>query len=535
MIHFNNIFKKAAKQALVLGALGLGFASCTKNFEQYNTDKTGITNGNLNIPSLYGGLETAIWSNYQRAQNLSADGYSGYMMSSIAFGGNINNLNYAMNDGWNSTGFNDQYTMIMGPIVNVIKPRIDTAQPDLWAVALIIKVEAMHRVTDKYGSIPYSQVGTSLTKTAYDTQDSVYRQFFSELDVATGNLNSYIAANGTKTQLAGYDVIYNGDYTKWLKFANSLRLRLAMHIAKASPVLAQAQVQKALSAPGGLMTVPGDDAAVAQSGGRENDLYQIAHDWSNTNLGAAIGTYLTGYKDPRITAYALPATDNAVKGLYTGIRLGISIPGNDGTIYQKYAFLNTATSFTFSAPQQLMTAAEVWFLRAEAALRGWSSENAQTDYETGIQTSMTQWGVEIGTYLSDATSTQAAYTDPKNNANNAAALSTITIKWNNNATNEQKLERIITQKWLAMFPEGQEAWTEYRRTGYPRLFPVVINNSNGTINTATQIRRIPYPSGEYTSNGNAVAAAVSSLGGPDTGGTPLWWDTNKGQATPVNF
>ena len=87
-----------------------------------------------------------------------------------------------------------------------------------------------------------------------------------------------------------------------------------------------------------------------------------------------------------------------------------------------------------------------------------------------------------------------------------------------------------------MFPcGGDEAWTEYRRTGYPRLFPVVVNNSGGTISTALQIRRIAYPSSEYTNNATAVATAVSLLGGPDNGGTPVWWDTNKGQAVPKNF
>ena len=189
----------------------------------------------------------------------------------------------------------------------------------------------------------------------------------------------------------------------------------------------------------------------------------------------------------------------------------------------------------------LMNAAEVWFLRSEAALRGWTTESAQSDYETGITTSFAQWGVPVGNYLSDNTSTEANYVDPltpQAGVPNASinAMSTITIAWNSAATNEQNLERIITQKWLANFPSGGwESWTEYRRTGYPRLFPVVVNNSGGTISTALQIRRIAYPSSEYTNNTAGVKGGVSLLGGPDNGGTPVWWDTNKGQATPVNF
>jgi Susd and RagB outer membrane lipoprotein len=179
-----------------------------------------------------------------------------------------------------------------------------------------------------------------------------------------------------------------------------------------------------------------------------------------------------------------------------------------------------------------MTAAEVYFLRAEAALRGWNNAGgtAQSLYEKGVETSFTQWGVSAGlsTYLNDNTSKAAAYEDPFNAKNNAASPSALTIKWNEGATNEEKLERIITQKWLAIFPEGQEAWSEFRRTGYPRLFPVVVNNSGGLIDTKIQIRRLPFPQNEYNTNAAEVQSAISLLGGPDNGGTRLWWDVNKG-------
>src|SRR5690606_18802162 len=105
-------------------------------------------------------------------------------------------------------------------------------------------------------------------------------------------------------------------------------------------------------------------------------------------------------------------------------------------------------SFTLNTPVQLMTAAEVYFLRAEAALRGWAHAGgaAQALYEQGINTSLAQWGVPDADYVNNDTSRAAAYVDPKNAANNAAAPSDITIKWEEAATNEQKLERIITQK-----------------------------------------------------------------------------------------
>lgn len=175
----------------------------------------------------------------------------------------------------------------------------------------------------------------------------------------------------------------------------------------------------------------------------------------------------------------------------------------------------------------MMTPAEIWLLKAEAVLRSWANAGVvQTDYETGINTSFAQWGVSSSTYLSDNTSVLSNYVNPKNSADNAAAVSTITIQWDPAASNEKKLERIITQKWIAMYPEGQEAWTEFRRTGYPKLFTTVTNNSNGTIDTDIQIRRLAYPAVEYTTNSIGVQQGVQLLGGADNGGTRVWWDVN---------
>ena len=148
-------------------------------------------------------------------------------------------------------------------------------------------------------------------------------------------------------------------------------------------------------------------------------------------------------------------------------------------------------------------------------------------YEQGITTSMAQWKAAPGGYLNNDSSRPAPSVDPRLK-DTIANPSKITIKWDNAARDSVKLERIITQKWLAMFPEGQEAWTEFRRTSFPKLFPVIHNNSGGAISTAVQIRRLPYPQNEYNTNPATVAAGVKLLGGTgDNGGTRLWWDTGK--------
>lgn len=127
----------------------------------------------------------------------------------------------------------------------------------------------------------------------------------------------------------------------------------------------------------------------------------------------------------------------------------------------------------------------------------------------------------------DSESKPIDYKDVFDATCNMKAASSITPKWNDTVGNEEKLERIITQKWLAMYPEGGEAWAEQRRTGYPKLFKVLHNESQGTIDTDIMIRRLPYPSNLATDQPQLYQQLTSALGGADNGGTRLWWDTGK--------
>ena len=237
-------------------------------------------------------------------------------------------------------------------------------------------------------------------------------------------------------------------------------------------------------------------------------------------MGASLESILSGYNDPRLPVYYSPTTDPAIGRTYAGIRVGAAVTAKPGYSGFSIVNVNAGGACALSAPMIMMNAAEVYFLKAEAALRGWPGfGTAQANYVQGIQTSFAQWGVSsaAAAYIANTTNTPTAYTDPKNSANNSPAVESITIAWDAAATQEQALERIITQKWIAMFPEGQEAWTEFRRTGYPHLFTVANNNSGGLINTQTQIRRLAYPQNEYTVNATAVTAAVAAMGGRITG------------------
>lgn len=529
----NKFSEKIIFTALIISLFLI--SACTKDFEKFNSDPNGVTDDQLkpdnnSIGSFYPGIQYAIGHNNPSGAGVLAGGfeylvqgaYSGFVMCPLP--GSLN-FNYNLVVGWEPYSiFNFGYNAVMSQVNNIKRVGGTSIDPDFWAIAKILQVAYMDKVTDCYGPIPYSKFGLGGAQVSYDAQKDIYNRFFNELDTAVNNLKTYKTANPTAMPFKKFDKIYNGDYTKWIKYANSLRLRLALHIVKVDPTLAKMQAESAINPiNGGVFTSNTDNATVPDG---YNSLDVVDHQWSNLNAGADLVTYMDGYKDPRISKYFdLSAIS---PGKYLGIRAGSFIDN-----YPKMlTFSRTSkTTFTQTAPVILMTVSEVYFALAECALRGWNTggTSAQQLYESGINASLTQWGVAgtANTYIQDNTSKPADFVDPVYAINSSPALSTITIKWDNSATLEQKLERIITQKWIALFPDVSEAWTNFRRTGYPKLFPVVVNNSSGTISTQIQIRRLKYLQAEYSNNASEVAKAVTLLGGPDNGGTRLWWDIDK--------
>lgn len=524
------IFKKSG--GLLLGAVGLlAISSCTKQFENFNTDPSKITQAQLAgdfqyIGSSFPDMETNIFNDvpyiYQLQQNLNADVYSGYMMSADPFGG-PNNTNYFMKTNWNTTTFDLGFSNIMKDWLQ-IKQKARPQDAHFAAMALLLKVEGMHRVTDVYGPLPYVKFGSSSAAQPYDSQQVIYTRFFAELDTVNSVLSAYVKANPGATPFAPYDYIYGGDYKQWLKFANTLRLRLAMRIVYADAATAKTQAEKAVADPNGLLTTVADDAILNMTNGLkyENPIEIVTNAYGDISMGAPMESILKGYSDPREAKYFKPST--AVPGEEKGIRNGVD---NNIYNYADYSLLNIAPT----DPLNIMFASESYFLRAEGAMRGWNmgSGTAQSFYEAGITLAFAERGVAMPAgYLTDATSTAVAYVDTHNATNSVPLgspyLNNITIKWDNTASPEKMLQRIITQKWIAIYPDGEEAWAEQRRTGYPQLMPVVINNSGGTVSTTGFIRRLPFPDDEVQTNPTGVAQGTTELGGPDNPGTKLWWD-----------
>lgn len=500
--------------------------SCTDNFREYNTnphESTVPVPGALLVRMQRNAIpiEDEGANEYQRAQNLTGDVFSGYMGAIGGWNSGSNNTTYDLGfDKWNDVAFEVAFSKLMPAWKQIFILVEDREYSTIFQFAQVLKVFGMHRVADNYGPLPYLQFGHGGVTTPYDTQEEVYKSFFSDLDEAIEYMTDFEEKNPTARPWKDYDLIYDGDYSKWAKFANSLKLRLAMRIVYVAPDLARKYAEEAVAA--GVIEDNADNANVVAGKGFSafHALKKCWDDYSDTRMGANMESFLKGYNDARMSKYFRPST--LPDGGYHGVRNGIKITSKD--VYKPLSVPNIEAD----KPIQWMCAAEIYLLRAEGAIRGWDMQGtAQELYEKGVEASFAQWGATIGNYLADETSKPAPFVDVVGSNSIPEGdnrLSTITIAWKDTDSFERKLERIITQKWLAMFPEGQEAWTEFRRTGYPKVFPVAVNNSRGTINTDIQIRRITFPQAEYNNNEKEVRKAAVLLGGPDTGGTKLWWD-----------
>jgi hypothetical protein len=270
---------------------------------------------------------------------------------------------------------------------------------------------------------------------------------------------------------------------------------------------------------------PGDDALILRSTkGSDYNGLSIMSDWNEFRMSASMESVLKGYNDPRMGVFFLPAV---ATGTYEGLRNGLTAAQLTQAPNKPDVNSHVGTRWTstgLETPQNVMATAEAYFLRAEGALNGWTMGGLPKDlYEAGITNSMKQWGIvdnaKITAYI-NSVNTPVAPADFLS----SPAMTTIPVLYN--AVNAR--EQIATQKWLALFPDGFEAWADYRRSRDLKLYPVANSDNPDITNTTTQIvRRIPFLASESAVNAPAVEAAIPLLGGgPDKVTTPLWWDKN---------
>lgn len=521
--------KNKVYSMIFLAVLAVAMQGCSK-WEAYNTNPYGVTNEMLSadfndvgayFPTIQQGIynNTCLWAwEMQTAQNLTADTWCGYMQAPTPFQNNINPSTLFLIRSWVCGMWDLTYRDVMSPIFTSIESRAED-YPHFYAVAQILRAVAMIRVSDSYGPVVYSKYGTSATGASFDTQEEAYNHVFDELDAAKATLKAFMAEYPDAKPFQPFDLLLGGDFQKWVKFANSVQLRAAMRLVKVKPALARQKAEAAVA--DGVL----EEGTVSVSGkGWVNPLSTLGTDWGDCCMNAVMESILSGYADPRMPKYFKPANDKSLGTDYKGVRMGIQIDVKD--TYGGHSFPN----FGGGDPGLIMSSAEVWFLRAEGALRGWNNMGgtAQSLYEKGVQTSFAQWGAGDAAAYLQSDNLPAPYVDPKNPANDIPAgspyLNKVSPKWDEAASNEVKLQKIIIQKWIATFPDGMEAWSEQRRTGYPILFPVMVNESQGVFKNDDNVKRMTFPEAfEYN---NQMTEAVSKLGGPDTGNTRLWWDVD---------
>jgi hypothetical protein len=433
--------------------------------------------------------------------------------------------------GFTSGNFDAAYAIELKDFQQIIRDTKPLGQAGYWAPAQIMRAWEFGVITDLFGDVPYfgALMGDSIgmenaTQPAYDAQQAIYNDLFLQLAEAAAALGTTPAVT-----LGGADVIFEHlpaaqRTAAWRRFANSLRARHAMRIVNVDAAKASAELAAAFSDPGGVFTDAAHGARLGFSGSGNinnnpwwtnfgtrddhrvsNRLMFYLNGWSSTPESAT-------WTDPRRAVYAQPATtDGAYRGLANALTHADAIAQLETTSRPGSIFYGGATAYgTFpgpgaTTPLHIMTTAEVYFIRAEAAERGLGGltpAQAAGFYEAGIRASMAQWGV-----------TDAAAID--------AYLARPEVAYQSGLEGQR---RIALQKWIALYQDGAQAWSEWRRTCIPSD---VRPGPNAILSTVP--RRFQYSTTELATNADNVNAAIARQGA-DALTTRVWWDKSPDNA-----
>lgn len=477
---FTNHFTKG----FVIALAGLLFTACQDQLEETNTNPNEAIKAQ---PEYL--LANAIKSNADLILGSDAS-----METSTLFIQHWAKIQYTDPDKYTVSIANVQnvwtnlYSQGLTDFATIIKIGEETGNTNYQAVGLILKSWSFQLLTDLYGNIPYSQA-LKLEETLtpkYDSQKDVYLGLLNDLKKATDLIN----VSGAPI---GGDLVYNGNLTKWKKFANSLRLRIALRIADKEPDAAKAVVAE-LAKDKTALIASNDEIAqlIYLASPNQNPVSRDRETRDDYRVSKSIIDKLQELKDPRLAVFANKTVDATPTG-YIGVTNGL--PADSAA---KLGFTKTSKLgdyFTAPAsPAVFVSYAEVLFNLAEAAQRGFISENAADLYKAAVTASLQQFKV--------------------GNAEIAAYLAQPLVAYH--AANYKK--SIGEQKWLALFSEGLEAFAEWRRLDYPQLKPAYAGVLNGKLPV-----RLTYPTGEQALNAANYKAAVAAQG-EDRLTTKLWFD-----------
>ena len=464
--------------------------------------------------------------------------------------------------------------LYIAPLLNTEK--IDSV-PELKAIFLTLFNYSAIENADLFGPMPYEEFKALRDKSPFKYNDvrTIYYGVKKNLDDAVACLKYYKdnRSEAYKQELANvmysYLTIVNDPYSKtwedmepWIRFANSLKLRMAIHMSGIEPETAKAWAEEAVR-DGVITDVDNEVAIYPVFSGKDHPLVEITG-WSDAVMGASFLNLLENLDHPYMkylftkNSVGLAKSPQAVEGsscpattpansVYVGMRDGVA-PGEGqaaaNSPYCGYSMLDKAYLAQTQAPLFLMKCSEVYFLLAEGALRGWNmGGTAKQFYEQGIRNASLEsrsftgnkYNELVDDYLNVEAPKGIAYVDPQGLTPDMPSVTKIGVKWNEGDSPEVKLEKIITQKYIASFPYSYESWVDLRRVGYPKLFPILgVADSDGTIgagkpNVQTKeniMRRIPWASDDPQTKEDIANTGLPALGegATDTQGQHLWWD-----------
>jgi len=493
-----------------------------------------------------------IYNNYQITTNLTHDIYCGYFANNCP-GFSELSPNYTYTDNWSAARWNHFYKDRSSEYATMIRTfwYVDRdAYKNAFYIVRIYYAFLASCMTDTYGDMPFSAYIKGLTvpeQVPYNTQEKIYDMIFRILEQAANN----IVPGACSFNFGNDDRCYGGDEGKWIRFANTLRLRLALRISNIDPERAEKEAVAAMTHPGGLMESSEDNmrtipkyAPIAlggqDAGGDENIYALCSFKYTDVCMSKDLELAyknISSFRDPRLAiSWYHPTPKEALEMDiefedvdFRGCEIGnASEIKDDAEPYSvlRCNFKNGKVNedqywFGYSRESVWLSYAECQFLLAEASLRKWNGafDSPQNYFEAGIRESLRYYHIpesDINNYIKGL----IIYSDPEQNP-------FITMD------KEGMLEQIITQKWLAIFPNGNEGWAEFRRTDYPKLMNPV-NMSTVDVPKNKFIKRVRYPQDEIDYNRENIPADINQ-------GSRVWWDimdTNDDSGkrnTPNNF
>ena len=555
------------KKLLIL-LMVIGFSACTSDFEEINTNPSAISAEDASAAYFVTKPEYKLFAptryTYWRANLIHSDRYAGY----FSFGNHgcwwSDGLGYTFHGGYTQATWEmyGDYFRFINTLLKVTDKGGDFENDLTNAVALILKSLYYQQYTDVFGDVPYSEAGDpDVLLPKYDAQKDIYQGLITDLNAAMATIGANTVTGDGVENIGGNDLIFNGDLQKWKAFANSLKLRIALRAYGAPGAdFADAAINESLNAKfldegNGAIIVKDNGISQWESSSYGDIWHRFGGLGSKWKVSETMINYLQDNNDPRLSLYAKPAAGGAVEfvipaddpddlftkrvnyirstldaagALYTftetDTTVTIDLPADTYYIGQptrlngeikslvRNEFFSDPNDHIISPdpdsedilPEIVLTTAEVFFLRAEAAVKGFAAGNAQDLMQEGIRAAMSFYGVSAGdidAYLA------------------TSALAVL------NGTDEENFEKISIQRWIATYTDGFEGWAVVRKSGYPSALGDGVNDTeifaHGDIN-GDYPTRMQYGPGAYDLNGASVAAAVANQGA-DKQNTILWW------------